>query len=293
MKQPYIVFLILGLMLIAVMMWPGLFVNPGTLSEEHQKLEGGCLSCHSPLLGTPSSKCVFCHTSENIGLRDASGRALVQPDSTTALLHKELAASECIACHSEHFLPGKSSLFASMDHGFLSAELQKNCLACHDQDRPDDALHSQVQASCNDCHGTKRWKPAEFDHESWLRADLDRSGAGACARCHDSDRPDDRLHKEAKNSCSQCHNTKAWVPADFDHDQWFRFDRNHPADCSTCHDNPADYKRYTCYGCHEHSERGVAAEHREEGIWEFGNCVECHRSSNEDEAKRAWRKIRR
>jgi len=291
MKQFYIIFLVFSLMVIAVMLWPGLLINPGSLSEGHQKLEGGCLSCHTPLLGTPSSKCVSCHISEEIGLKDASGRELVEPDSVAALLHRELQASECIACHTEHALPGKGPLLAAMGHDVLATELQKNCAVCHEPDRPEDALHARVETSCNECHGTKRWEPADFDHESWLRADLGRSGS--CARCHDPDRPDDTMHREAKNSCSDCHSTKAWEPAEFDHDQWFRFDRSHPGDCSTCHDNPADYKRYTCYGCHEHSKRGVAAEHREEGIREFSNCVECHRSSNEDEAERAWRKIRR
>ncbi len=291
MKQFYMFFLVFSLLLIAVLLWPGLLINPGNLSEEHKKIDGGCLGCHTPLFGTPSSKCVSCHTSEEIGLKDASGNELVEPDSATTMLHKELVALKCIACHTEHALPGKGSLLANMDHGSLSAELQKNCTACHDPDRPDDLLHKEAGSGCGECHDTRRWEGVEFDHEKWLLADLGRSGN--CAGCHEPDRPDDKLHKEAKNSCSECHSTKAWEPADFDHERWFRFDRDHSAECSTCHDNPADYRQYTCYGCHEHSRRGVAAEHREEGIKEFSNCVECHRSSDEDEAERLWRKKRR
>ncbi|MCG8376248.1 MAG: hypothetical protein MI702_07180 [Chlorobiales bacterium] len=288
MKQLYIFFLTLGLLVIAVILWPGLLINPGPLSVEHEKLAGGCMSCHTPLFGTPSSKCVSCHTADEIGLKDGSGKDLVEPDSVAALLHRELADSECIACHTEHSLPGKGTLFASMDHSSLVKELQKNCIACHDPDLPDDVLHAKAGSECNACHSTQRWEPAEFDHDRLLLADRGRTGD--CSACHDSDRPDDILHKEAKNTCGDCHNTTAWKPADFDHVQWFRFDRDHPAECSTCHDNPLDYKQYTCYGCHEHSKRGVAAEHREEGIKEFSDCVECHRSSNEGEAERLWRK---
>ena len=290
MKQRYIFFLILPLLMIAVVLWPGLLINPGNLSEGHEKLDGGCLSCHTPLFGTPSSKCISCHTAEEIGLKDASGAKLAKPDSSTALLHKELAALECIACHAEHALPGKGLLFASLDHSSLAEERQQNCAACHDPDRPDDVLHKQTGLSCGECHGTKRWEPTEFDHDKWLRVDRGRSGD--CAVCHESDQPDDTLHREIKNTCSYCHNTKAWEPADFDHEQWFRFDRDHPADCTVCHGSSSNYKLYTCYGCHEHSRRNVAAEHKEERIREFNNCVECHRSSDEDEAERLWKKRR-
>jgi hypothetical protein len=46
-----------------------------------------------------------------------------------------------------------------------------------------------------------------------------------------------------------------------------------------------DYKKYTCYGCHEHTPAKIKREHLEEGIRNFDNCVECHRSGDKDEAK--------
>jgi hypothetical protein len=50
--------------------------------------------------------------------------------------------------------------------------------------------------------------------------------------------------------------------------------------CATCHvDN--DYKKYTCYGCHEHTLANVTRKHRKhvkERIQNFENCVQCHRS---------------
>ena len=53
-------------------------------------------------------------------------------------------------------------------------------------------------------------------------------------------------------------------------------DRDHDVECATCHKGN-DYSRYTCYGCHEHTLAKVRAEHQEEGIADFANCVECHR----------------
>jgi len=58
--------------------------------------------------------------------------------------------------------------------------------------------------------------------------------------------------------------------------------------CSRCHENN-DYKKYTCYGCHEHSRSNIREEHLEEGIRDFENCTECHRSPDEDEAERLMR----
>ena len=65
-------------------------------------------------------------------------------------------------------------------------------------------------------------------------------------------------------------------------------DRDHNTTCVTCHTGN-DYKRYTCYGCHEHTPAKVRAEHEEEGIRDFENCVECHRSADEEPPKRGAR----
>ena len=76
----------------------------------------------------------------------------------------------------------------------------------------------------------------------------------------------------------------AWKPATFDHDKFFVLDRDHDAPC--VHLPPGnDYSRYTCYGCHEHTPAKVRAEHDEEGIRDFENCVECHRDPRAEPQK--------
>jgi hypothetical protein len=52
----------------------------------------------------------------------------------------------------------------------------------------------------------------------------------------------------------------------------------------TCHVRN-DYSRYTCYGCHEHTPDNIRRKHVEEGIRQFDNCVECHRSGNKHDIK--------
>jgi hypothetical protein len=57
-------------------------------------------------------------------------------------------------------------------------------------------------------------------------------------------------------------------------------DRDHNTRCVTCHVRN-DYQQYTCYGCHEHTPANIRREHVEEGIRDFNDCVECHRSADE------------
>jgi len=45
------------------------------------------------------------------------------------------------------------------------------------------------------------------------------------------------------------------------------------------------YPHYTCYGCNEHSPANIRREHTEEGIRNFDNCVECHRSASEHDIR--------
>ena len=73
----------------------------------------------------------------------------------------------------------------------------------------------------------------------------------------------DDVHKGSLGTkCADCHGEANWKEATFDHDKYFVLDRDHEAPCDTCHRNN-DYSRYTCYGCHEHSEAKVRAEHIE------------------------------
>jgi hypothetical protein len=111
-----------------------------------------------------------------------------------------------------------------------------------------------------------------------------------CESCHKA--PGDSLHRQITGNCKQCHNQQAWKPAAFEHDKLFLLDRDHNVSCVTCHVNN-DYSRYTCYGCHEHRPDKIRREHLEEGIRDFENCVECHRSAHEKPQRQGSRGERR
>jgi hypothetical protein len=149
------------------------------------------------------------------------------------------------------------------------------------------------EGSCAACHTDHAGPDGQGTLEGFEHGLLMASAIERCNDCHERQRPGDMIHTGVKAGCNPCHQTAAWTPASFDHAPYFRFDRHHPEDCETCHMTAGDFAAYTCYGCHEHTPRNTRSEHLEEGIREFEACEECHRSGDEEEAERAWKKMRR
>ncbi len=195
----------------------------------------------------------------------ASGHADLATDCFSChSLWRGATADRCIVCHALPDIGLRTTKGAplaqrTMKTSFHQELIEQDCMACHS----DHAGPKLTQRSR---------KP--FSH-SLLRATV----RDHCESCHDA--PHDTLHRDLTISCSQCHSQEHWKPATFDHDKLFVLDRDHNASCATCHTND-DYSRYTCYGCHEHTPGNVRAEHLEEGIRDFENCIKCHRSASDD-----------
>lgn len=173
------------------------------------------------------------------------------------------AAERCTTCHQPDQIgrlttagqPIAKPLTSTPFHQKL---VKRDCLACH-----------------SDHAGVKRYRQVgRFDHSL-----LGPVSGQVCQDCHKP--PADTLHQQITGNCLQCHSQVRWTPATFEHDRFFRFDRDHAVQCTTCHTRN-DYKRYTCYGCHEHTPERIRGEHIEEGIRDFRNCHECHRSADEN-----------
>lgn len=263
---------IIVIAIIALCVWlmatyPHTMLSPGELVVGHQDLNNKCQACHQPFWGISSEKCISCHKLSEIG-KDSSG------NKEPYLFHNNLAGQECSSCHTDHkgIKPGVS--LTKFTHGFLSADEQTKCVKCHNQ--PSNDLHLQLTTQCSNCHNTIGWKSnVAFNHEMIQGTDKNN-----CSSCHQ--KPKDSYHGSVKNNCSACHSIEKWVPSSFDHSAYFRLDQNHNAKCNTCHSDN-NFSKYTCYGCHEHSESNIRDEHNEEGISNFSNCTSCHRSGNEHE----------
>ena len=178
------------------------------------------------------------------------------------------SADRCITCH---LLPdiglrttrgvaiGVASVAATSPRktGFHQQLSESNCMECHSD-------HAGPRLT--------RQSRTQFSHVLLRPQMRDR-----CESCHTA--PAGDMHRNRTQACIQCHQTEAWKPATFAHDQHFVLDNNHNTSCVTCH-TTEDYSRYTCYGCHEHTPANVSRKHSKEGIGDFGNCVACHRSAS-------------
>ena len=264
--------------------FPHLMVSPGGLIDGHRASETDCFACHDAVFGASAEKCITCHKVADIGVLTTKGAPVVDR-KTKVPFHQKLVGQDCVACHSDHAGMAVYRIRQRFSHGLVDAPTREQCVACHQ--RPADALHRQVSDKCMQCHGTDKWKPAKFKHDMLTAAEREQ-----CVSCHKAKVPADTLHRQVSDSCSLCHGTDKWKPATFDHKKYFVFDRDHDVKCTVCHET-TDYKKYTCYGCHEHTPGKIREEHREEGIRDYEKCVACHRSADEDEAERAWESIKR
>ena len=249
--------------------YPHAMLNPGELVDGHQKLNDKCLACHNPFWGISNDKCISCHKLSEIG-----NDTLMLNDNTKekTLFHQNLSDQKCTSCHTDHKGIKPEYSLSSFNHEILNTTEINKCNSCHAN--PADNLHKQLTTACNNCHNTNGWKSSvTFNHDM-----IQGEAKNNCASCHKI--PDDSFHQQVKDNCDKCHTTSKWKPSTFDHSTYFQLDENHNAKCNTCHSNN-NFSIYTCYGCHEHSERNIQQEHNEEGIFNFTNCTSCHKSSNE------------
>jgi hypothetical protein len=277
-KRP-VLLIVIALNLVALVAlafaYPQFMVSPGPLVKGHAELATDCFACHAPWRGASSASCIECHAVAQVGLKTTKGVPITNT-TVKGSFHQALSEQDCMACHSDHQGPKLTQRSRKpFSHGLLNAGLRDTCSSCHAA--PKDTVHRDLKIECGQCHQNKAWKPAHFDHALLAQPALAR-----CETCHSA--PADRLHRQIQGSCGACHKTEAWKPATFDHGKYFVLDRDHDTACVTCHQNN-DYSRYTCYGCHEHSQAKVRAEHLHEGIQNFENCVECHRDPGVEPGK--------
>ena len=260
--------------------FPEVLLNPGPLISGHQSLRKECLSCHKPFAGVTSVQCISCHKQSDISVRNVAG-GLLPINTTKVLFHRGVSSNSCIECHTDHKGSDSKKTSKHFKHEALPLLQQKECIACHSTQKPQDAMHRFAKGSCAECHGTKNWKPATFNHSK-----LSASSAKQCISCHKADLPKDTLHRISQANCAVCHKTTAWKPATFDHNRYFRLDGDHRASCVTCHTEPGNYKKYTCYNCHEHSAARIIRKHEKEGIFNYQNCMKCHRDGSKEGGNR-------
>ncbi len=260
--------LITGLIVWITIQFPKTMVNPGDLTTGHQNLSDNCYSCHKPFWGISNENCIKCHTLSEIGKDTVSKKDKI-------LFHETLSNQSCGECHTDHIGKNPDIKFTGFKHDLLPEKNLSDCNSCHK--KPEDKLHSSISPSCNNCHITNSWKQnVKFNHEMIQGADKNN-----CASCHQ--KPGDEFHQGLADNCSKCHSSDKWTPANFNHSSYFLLDKDHNSKCITCH-TTKNYKDYTCYGCHEHTQINILKEH-DEVSGDLNDCVSCHKSGNKHDMK--------
>jgi nitrate/TMAO reductase-like tetraheme cytochrome c subunit len=305
-------------------------------ADIHQRKMGtNCAQCHTvqgwqvsvkqindhqnrfPLLGAHAAvQCEDCHKSAAVGQFQGLSTAcaschLVDFQKTTNPNHVSAQfATTCESCHSFD-----SWLGAKFDHnatGFPLTNGHANvaCASCHINNNynlqiaPTDCGNSQCHlttwqktnnpvhssagpvfavANCANCHTTKGWDSANFDHTSTGFLLTNGHANVPCASCHVNNNynltiaPTDcgnsgchltkwqqttnPVHSTsgptfAAANCATCHTTKGWDSASFDHSvTGFTLTGTHaspsPTPCASCHvNNNYALNSTDCMGCH-------------------------------------------
>jgi hypothetical protein len=185
-----------------------------------------CTDCHPKgLTEFDQATCTACHT---------------KLDPAFMRTHITKFGNDCLLCHT-----GTSSFGKNFDHNKLSFKLT--------------GKHKGV--ACGKCHS---------DAGSFKAQGKSRD----CYACHSKDDP----HKgQLGTQCEQCHSTRTWDDAKFDHKVFpvNHGNRRKPSPCKTCH--PTDTKSYTCYGCHAHTPANAQRQHRNLTPAQLEKCLPCHK----------------
>lgn len=273
-----IVFFVTSAVCICIMYYfPHIMISPGDILQAHQSIKNDCFQCHSVFEGISDEKCTTCHTVSEIGKKEMKNSVVGGEKQEQVLFHTLLKNQKCSSCHSEHNGLLETKLDSEFSHDLLSDAIKPQCNNCHV--KPTDERHQSLSFQCASCHNTTGWKSdVKFNHAMILNADREN-----CVSCHQ--KPIDETHKDFSVACGTCHTTEKWIPATFNHSSYFALDRDHNVKCAICHTTPNNFKRYTCYGCHEHSEASIRSEHEEEGISNLNDCASCHKSGNKHDIR--------
>ena len=254
------------------------------LTGGHQNVD--CTQCHANgYQGTPTN-CDACHMPDYNGSANPDHEALNFPvtcddchttapgwSPATFAIHDQFypltgahqpIANDCAACH----IGGNYN------------NTPNTCAGCHTPDYNGSTNPNHVALNlptdCAQCHTTAPdWQPASFPiHDQfWTFQGAHVGVQNDCAACHNGNynntpttcvgchqadyngttNPD---HQAANfpTTCDDCHTQSAWVPANFDHDQFWPITGAHiPIEnqCAECHVG-GNYSNTpnTCDGCH-------------------------------------------
>ena len=274
---------------------------PGKVIQGHAKVEEDCAQCHVKFdRKAQDGRCMACHKDVGADVRARTG------------YHGRLKPQACNSCHTDHKgrgaqiveLDKKRFDHAQTDYRLRAKHEKVECDKCHQtgkkfRDAPQDcnACHKKddehkggLGTKCADCHSESGWKDTSFDHDKKTKFALTGKHADAeCKDCHKDNRYKDTVktcigcHKKDDDSskghkgqygdkCDSCHGTKAWKPAEFNHDTDTKYPlrgKHRATRCSDCHTGNLYRVQLSqdCYACHKDDDK-----HKESLGKDCGSC---------------------
>jgi hypothetical protein len=161
-------------------------VSGALLKKENQRAnllhknirEIDCVVCHREHTGESKTLAIkkFSHDIIGSGVRDDCNACHGYQKSKVDF-HK-LVTANCSGCHTTNRWHD-----AKFNHDIIGKTVD-NCAACHEHDKPSDALHanSKELGACSACHSIKSWKPSSFDHKKHFV--FDKNHPATCINCH-------------------------------------------------------------------------------------------------------------
>ena len=112
-----------------------------------------------------------------------------------------------------------------------SGVLSGQCQTCHNGQLAIGvpAKHLQTRMSCDSCHRSTAWKPAQFSHQGVVPSQ--------CQTCHNSAVTSGKpsAHFVTSRSCDACHRTVAWLPVTYLHLSPLYQPQADKSSCVSCH----------------------------------------------------------
>ncbi|MEK6679357.1 MAG: hypothetical protein AABY39_08075 [Nitrospirota bacterium] len=249
-----------------------------------------CITCHTNYKTITSRECYSCHRASYDATINPNHRASGFP-TTCEQCHSSTAWRPATFSHTRYPLTGRHTTVecARCHLNNQYAGTPRDCYTCHWTRNQKDPWRLRLGQTCEQCHNTSAWKPANWSHSSAPAsyALTGRHSAIVCTACHVNyqavasrtcyschkakyDASTNPKHSTARigTVCENCHNTSAWTPGKFNHatdGKGAISSRMSNAKCNNCHPNNNDYTRNAtrCLGCHK-------KEHYQDP------CAQCH-----------------
>jgi len=267
-----------------------------------------CMTCHTNYQQVAGKECYSCHKARYDATTNPNHATSGFP-TTCEQCHKasDTAWTQGKFNHSITSFPLTGlHITATCAKCHLNGQYKgtpRDCYSCHWTRNQRDPWKLRLGQTCEQCHNTSGWKPANWSHSSppASYALTGKHAATVCATCHVNyqrvaGRDCNSCHKakydastNPKHStigfgttCEQCHNTTVWSPANWSHSSapanWALTGFHTTLTCTRCHVNSQQITGRACYSCHK--AKYDASTNPKHSAAKIGTvCENCHNTS--------------